>query len=190
MIGFSVKDDATPELTRILSGVRHRRPIMARLGKQLEVALREHFLLRESDSPNKQGFPRQHFWSRLRKATSLTGADEHTATVTVADPAFALKLYGGTVRPKQAEALAIAIHRAVYGIRPRSAQIPGLFVWRNPETQKAFLAAQGADGKLTLYYVLVSQAVHPRDPRALPDMALIERQLAARAEELIRERKN
>ncbi|MDR2981859.1 MAG: hypothetical protein LBV12_06390 [Puniceicoccales bacterium] len=189
MINLWFYDEATPSLERILQGVTHPRPILFRLGKMVEVALRAHFATREQDSPNKQGWPRQHFWAGIRRVTALAGATDEGATVTIAHPAIALKVKSGTVKAQEADNLAIPVHESVYGIRARECQIPGLFKWTNPKTEKEFLASS-VSGHLILYYHLREFTIHDPDPRALPDMNELERRLCDRAAELVAEQKN
>lgn len=153
-----------------------RRPFMGRLGKRAEVELRQHFRARDTE-PNKRGWPKQHFWSRLRRVTALSSWSDREAIITVADPALAAKIHGAVIRPVEAKALAIPINRRAYGVRPSSGLIPGLFVLRTKKG--AYLAAASDEfrgrkrsgvkrQRLTLYYKLVKSTAVPADPRALP----------------------
>ena len=173
-----------------------RRPFMGRLGKRAEVELRQHFRARDTE-PNKRGWPKQHFWSRLRRVTALSSWTDREAIITVADPALAAKIHGAVIRPVEAKALAIPIHRRAYGVRPSSGLIPGLFVLRTKKgaylatseyqtrsgrkasTKQALRAKYGGykrqpskiafRQKITIYYKLVKSTMVPADPRALPE---------------------
>lgn len=153
-----------------------RRALMLVLGKGLEQDLQKHFRRRDAE-PNKKGWKKQHFWSRMRKATSLTGATKDGATVTIADPAMAAKVHGATIRPTGGRKyLAIPAREEVYGTEPGkkgSQLIKDLFVRRAKKTGKPYLARREEDGSLAAYYWLVRKVQMPADPRALPPEAAL-----------------
>lgn len=152
----------------LLERLEDRKGLHEVAGRAVEGSLRDHFASRDGEG-NKRGWPSQHFWGgRIRNATSFTGATETSATVVVADRAFAAKVHGAHIVPKEAKMLAIPLRAMVYGVRPRENTIPGLFVWKAP-SGKVFLAAKDKDGKaLRIYWLLVGSANIPADPRALP----------------------
>lgn len=161
-----IKDTATPALRVMIS--RSGRPLLAALGKRLEVTLRQYFKVR-GQRPHKRGWPKQHFWDRrIRNATALASVTETNATVNIADPAFNTHYFGGVIRPKEKEMLAIPLRAEAYGIQPSSGLIPGLFVIRRKGRKNAFLAVRDEDGALRLYYLLTKSVTVPRDPEALP----------------------
>lgn len=177
------RDLATPKLKAILAGLQpaQRKAMLTRLGKEMERQLKAHFLQREQDSPNKQGFPRTHFWAReVRANTALRDVTSDTATVGVASRPFALKLTGGTIRPGPGrKLLSIPLRAEAYGIYPRSGLIPGLF-FKKMTGGKMYLAAR--DGQaLRVYWRLVPFVTIPADPRALPPAAELRSALEARA---------
>ena len=151
-----------------------RRGLMKVVGVEAEQQLRAWFFKRDAESPNKMGWPRQHFWARIGKRTAFDPAKttENTATVVVSDPALAAKVNGATIKPiAPHKALAIPMTAAAYGVLPRSGLIPGLFVWRRPgdlaDDGAAFLVAREGTG-LVFYYRLVPEVTVPKDPQALP----------------------
>lgn len=187
-----VKDTATPEVQRIwdLIAPGRRKPLMTVLGREAERVHRAWFRTREADSPNKQGWPRQHFWARIRTATAFdpSRTTDDRAVVTVSDPALGAKVHGGTWGAKESKNLAISLRPEVYGVRPRASTIPGLFFlpslrggntvgWLathgNPQT--------GAQG-ITAWWRLQRRVTVPADPRALPQPADVGTALAARAQ--------
>lgn len=93
-------------------------PLHAALGKRVEVELRDHFLQR-NEQPNKRGWPKQNFWSHVRRATAYAGADESAARVVISDPAINQKIHGGTITPKEGKYLALAAIAEAYGHSPR-----------------------------------------------------------------------
>lgn len=194
------KDTATPALRDLLRRVRPMRPLMMRLGKRVEVLLRKYFAQygrTGNFKTRRRGWPTQHFWDRrIRNATSFTGATEHGATVTIADPAFMTHYRGATIRPREKQALAIPLQAAAYGKQPSSGLIPGLFLLR---TRKgAYLVAYGdgfgkprkgvRNATLHFYYKLVKSVTVPKDPNALPPDRDIEAALLADVEAYLRTR--
>lgn len=167
MFLLSVTDRATPLLTRLYDRVApgRRQPLLRVLGRRLENSLRKHFQTRDAEG-NKRGWPRSHFWNRLRRATAFAGATATAAKVTVADPALAMKVHGGTIHPIQAKALAIPLRAEakVAGL-PRAHLLPGLFILKSHG--RAYLARR-EDRALRLYYKLVKSITQQADPRALP----------------------
>lgn len=180
---LNITAKAPEKLRACLRLLRNRRPLMDDLGGETAKRLRGHFRARDA-APNKTGFPKQHFWNRaVAQNTTFTGADNDTATVTIASALFPLKLYGGVVRPRTAKYLALPMHPAAYGNTPRSGAIAGL-IFILGKKGKRYLVREEA-GKMVFYYRLVPKAVHRPDPHALPDLAALERDLAARAERYI-----
>lgn len=111
---ISVSDGITPELNRIAGQIKNTRPLMAALGKQLEVDLRKHFRERDAQ-PNARGWPKKHFWRKeVSTNTALTEVADTRAVVTIASPAFVHKVYGGTVTPKRGKALTIPLSPEAY----------------------------------------------------------------------------
>ncbi|MDR3229468.1 MAG: hypothetical protein LBT53_08695 [Puniceicoccales bacterium] len=96
---FTVQNLATPRLQKLIGKLQKRQPLLSKLGKATEIELRRWFAQRNQE-PNANGWPKGHFWARIRRATAFVGADNNTAVVSIADPAFAHKLTGGTIRPR------------------------------------------------------------------------------------------
>lgn len=156
-----------------------RRALMKVIGVAAEQQLRAWWFKRDADSPNKMGWPRQHFWARIAKRTAFDAAKttEQSATVVVADPALHAKINGATIRPTSPrKMLAIPMRAEAYGVLPRSGLIPGLFVFRSEHTNGAFLVRQEGGGSgaaganLTFFYRLVPSTTVPKDPQALPPL--------------------
>jgi hypothetical protein len=186
-----INDAATPGLERLLGRVERRRPLLAVLGRQLEASLRQHFLLREGE-PNKRGWPKQHFWSRIRRATALSSVTATTATVTVTDPALAQKIHGGTIRPRPGRKfLALPLRAEAAGRMPGS----GLFFMRT-RRGKGLLVAAGRAGRggpresVRPYYLLVPGVTQRADPRALPPQAALHAELTQTADDYLALRAN
>jgi hypothetical protein len=162
---------ANAELKRIAFTVSGsgRQGLMQVLGKTHEQTLHNHFL-RKNQKPNKRGWKKQNFWSRIRRATAYTGATANSATITVADPALAAKIYGATIKPRRSKYLAIPMDESVYGVRASANTVPDLFFLpRKGGKPGGFLVRKQPDDSLRFYYFLTRSVKTPKDPTALPN---------------------
>jgi hypothetical protein len=180
-------DTITPELRRIAAGMQNKRPLLAALGKQLEIDLRKHFLARDSEG-NKRGFPSMHFWrNKVAKQTALTGITQTTATVSIASPELAHKITGGIITPKRAKALSIAISPEAY--KAGSASLfPRPLTQVDRPGRPPLLVETGVIGKSKMWkihYVLLKSVRHDPDPRALPKRSALDLSLLTRARALV-----
>ena len=188
---ITVTDEATQaELARLASTVDgpRRQGLMQVLGKTHEQTLHRHFL-RKNQKPNKRGWKKTNFWARIRRATSYTGATKSNATVTIADPAMAAKIYGATIKHPQDKFLALPMREEVYGVRARAKTIPDLFFiprWVNGrKVDQGFLVKKQPDDSLRFYYFLTRSVTTPKDPTALPTEAESGRALVQEAQDYI-----
>lgn len=179
-----VYDGVTPSLRHIIQAVKaDTRPLMADLGKTLEVDLRAHFAARNREG-NRRGWPTRNFWSREgRDKTALIRVGDKVAVVGIASPAVAHKVKGGTIRPQRGRALAIPVREEAYEEgSPKNwtgKAFGGEKLFR--PRGKRYLAVR--DGKaIRVQYILVGSVTQDPDPRALPDPAVVERHLIKRAE--------
>jgi hypothetical protein len=180
-----LRDLATPKVKAILAALRppQRKALLTRLGKELERQLKAHFLQRDQNTPNKQGFPRQHFWAReVRDKTALREATDDRAVVGIDSAPFRFKLKGGTIRPGPGRRLLAIPQRAeAYGVLPRAKTIPGIF-FKKMTGGRMYLAAR--DGQaLRVYWRLVPSVTQPKDQDALPRTELLQAAIEKRAEE-------
>ncbi|ACB76701.1 hypothetical protein [Opitutus terrae] len=163
-----IANTATPVLNALYNRVApgRRKPLMTAVGRRVERLLRRHFTARDAEG-NKRGWPRSHFWSRIRRATAFAGANDVAAKISISDPALAMKVHGGKIYPtagRQNLALPLRPEAKIAG-SPRAKLIPGLFVLVGPG--RAWLARR-EDRALRLYYKLVKSVTQTADPRALP----------------------
>lgn len=175
-------DNALRDLRSVheqLSSGEAQRSLMKVVGVAAEGELRAWFIRRDNENPNKQGWPRQHFWQRIRRATAFdpSRTTTDTATITVSDPAFAAKLQGATIRPTEGRKfLALPMNAEAYGKTPRDGLIPGLFFLRSTAANGGFLVQHGGgafddrSANLVFFYRLVPQVTVPKDPEALPPL--------------------
>lgn len=179
-------DTVTADLRRIAARLQNKRPLMAALGKQLEIDLRNHFRDRDAE-PNSRGFPSRHFWRGISRKTALTSVTNTTAIVTIASPELVHKIRGGTITPKRAGALSIPISPEAY--KAGSASLfPRPLTHISRPGKPPLLVETGIIGKSTawkLHYVLLKSVTHRPDPNALPPQDRLDRSLLSRARTIV-----
>jgi hypothetical protein len=184
-------------LGALSEGITRRKRMNAAIGKRGEAELREHFRERNLE-PNKRDWPKQEFWDRIRSATALSSYDDEGATITINDPAFPQKVYGGEIKPKEGKYLTLPAIAAAAGRSPRTfSNLEPMIRWMNgtrraialverQATQLVYsrtrkdgtqVVKKGAQVGGTVFYWLVLSVRQQRDPRALPDRAKFERAL-------------
>jgi len=175
-----------PIVVAVEQALTARRPLNAMLAKVAQVTLQAHFLDRNTSEPNRHGWPRQNFWSRIRNATRVLSVSAEGATITIADPAMNQKVYGGTIRPKECKFLAIPMRAEAYGRSPKTFHdlhfVPlsggrGLLV-QNEQTAVSFGRPSKKDGSRKTkqgtragggaFYLLAPSVTQAADTRALP----------------------
>lgn len=82
--------------------------------------VRENFDHLERTRPNKKGFPRTHLWSQFRRATqNPTAIGGGWLAVAVNHVAVAQRLFGGPIRPVNADFLTLPATAEAHGKRAR-----------------------------------------------------------------------
>lgn len=103
------------------------------------------------------------------------------AAVIVASAAMAHKLRGGTVRPKNAQSLAIPVSEWAKSQKRNPGDIPGLDFFVLPGNRAA-LAREDGDG---IDYILVKSVTHKPRPETIPDSGSVARTVKNACEEYI-----
>ena len=177
--------EPAPALLRAQLG----RPLMAALGKRLEIALRSHFEKRNA-APNKHRSPRSNFWNRpIRDNTALQEATATTATVAIADPAMAQKIHGGPIVPKERQYLSVPARGEAYGRSPRLFDDLKFIPLRRGDLA-GMLVREGdlpalRKGAKVAYYFLLGKVDQQPDPDALPKPADLSQALKHEGDEYI-----
>jgi hypothetical protein len=166
-----LSDTATQTLQALRNAVApgRRRGFISVVGRRGESFYRAWFRRRERESPNRRGWPRQHFWARIEGATAYDASrsNENEAVVVVSDQAINAKVYGGTWGAKQAKMLAIPLRPEAYGVRPSAGTIAGIFFRRSSAGNGGYLVRREGK-KLVAYWRLVPRVTVAADPQALP----------------------
>lgn len=111
-LDVQITDKATPALRALLLQLSGRRG-HAILGQSIRILVREHLRAKEAQ-PNKQGWPKTHYYSRARERVTFE-ASEDDATVTVAIEGFRQRYHGGRITPVNRRALTIPAAPEAYG---------------------------------------------------------------------------
>lgn len=149
--------------------------LKAVVGEAVAQLVRAHLVELEASRPNKQGWARQHWYSKAADSTHWTTTPSG-ARVSIAQDGFRMRVLGGVVRPVTAKALAIPASEEAYGRMARDpvwngelsyvplkrGNLVGLLVRRN---------TPDAEGEVM--YRLLRQATIKPDPSLVPDEAAI-----------------
>jgi hypothetical protein len=167
--------------------------LMRAVGREASERLRAHFDDKNDKEPNKLGGKRTNFWLQIRRSVqNPVIVDIGTVSVTISDPRFAQKLFGGTITAKLARALTIPETPEAYGLTAGSFEAETglkLFIIKIGGTktnglENAALAAK-VNGHLTVEYLLTPSVTQQADPDALPDMTELEAAIISRADKFI-----
>lgn len=129
--------------------------------------IKDHLVELNTNRPNALGGKRSNFYSRSSESVAFD-ANKDQATVSVTQQGFALRYFGGTVKPVKAKALAIPARAEAYGIGPREPSVPEL----TPFYFKGKKAIGGLkDEQDRVWYWLLPETTHQADPSVLPPEA-------------------
>lgn len=193
MITFTISDTKfQAKFGNIIEQANNPRAILLNAGREVGNQLKAHFRDRDQTTPNQLSERRSHFWlavSRTVQNPELENAN--TVSVTINHPAFAQKVYGGTIHAKAAGALTIPVEERAYGRTTATfEQETGLklFLLRTGTGafQNACLAVKDNNAKgFTVEYVLTKSVTQKADPDALPDKTALELAVLARAQKVL-----
>lgn len=191
VLQLNVRDSASPTIAALIESLENRTPLHAAMGKRAEIEYRDWFETRENE-PNKKGWPKQHFWARIRTATAYRSADEAGAVVGIADPALAQKIHGGTITPKEGTYLTIPAIAEAYGHSARSFDFLQFRRFKSGaaalvETDRTLLkfgrkrkdgtrnlSDEGRSQRGRVWYWLARSVTQAADPRASPEEAAMQ----------------
>lgn len=179
MIGITVDKGSAVGAWLTELALRLEKPddLLTVLGREGGNRLRAHFRRRDTVG-NQLGGRRTHFWQAMADSVSSRRSGVGRVLISVTDPRFVQKVYGGTVVPKNGpKALTIPVNPAAYG-RKASVyeQETGhklfVIVWSSPHGNSigALCAKTDPAGKLfEVIYLLMAKVNQKADPQALPD---------------------
>ncbi len=195
----------------VIQQARNPRAILLNAGHEVGNRLKSHFRMRDRNSANPLSERRSHFWlavSRTVQNPELEGSNTVSVSINhpafaqkvfggtirakIANPAFAQKVFGGTIRAKIADpALTIPVEERAYGRTAATfEQETGLKLFLIKTGKGAFQNAvlavkdDGAKG-FTVEYILTKSVTQQADPEALPDKTMLERAILARSQRVL-----
>lgn len=160
----------------ILDAARRPRAILAAVGQEARNLLIAYFRKKDVEEPNKLGGDRQHFWLNVGRSVQRPEVDEAggSVSISITDPRFAQKVFGGPIRAKRAKFLAIPLTKEAYGRSPRvfsaSTGHP-LFFLGNNSGGGLFEHGLSDTGDLIQQYWLTPSVNQQADADALPDLS-------------------
>jgi hypothetical protein len=181
---YDIQDNVLHRLGDLSRLAVDREALNDELGRQLAEDLRAHFRMRSVDGPrNKLGAPSSGFWEGILKSVSDGETDSGGVTVTISEPAFIQKFYGGIIRMNN-KLLAIPARTEAYNHSPTDFSNLKAVFFRSgaialesfePETKRAKgemrVHQKGARAKKSMgliYYWLARAVEQAPDPAALP----------------------
>lgn len=191
MIAITLNDAGfVARINRFVEQTKNPAGLMRVLGREAANRLKTHFRAKNK-TPNKLGGKRENFWRQVGASVQnpVVAGDGHSVSVSINDPRFAQKVFGGTITAKRAKALTIPVTPEAYG---RSAstfeQETGLKLFLVKTGQGAFanavLATQRGKG-LQVEYILTKSVDQPPDPTALPARQEMETAIVARGQSFL-----
>lgn len=174
--------DAAARIRAIEGLLKRPEALWKELGRRAAIELRRHFVNRDRE-PNKLApGRREHFWAQVRDAVGNPEIVTGGAEVTIADARFAIKVFGGTIVPREASALAIPVNALAYGRRPAVFEEETGHPLFRPKGKRVLMAELGSPAEAVTIYVLAKSATMVADPRALPEPGVLEEACLDQAE--------
>jgi hypothetical protein len=184
MIAIDYIDKSTTDgLAAIYDRVRNPNAMLKVVGRRGANELKFHFLQR--DRTGKQ-FPgrRSHFWRQIANSVNSPIVEGNTAVrISIGDPRFVQKVFGGRITPKRAKALTIPQDPKVDPQAASMARERTVAVFQQTTGIQLFLLKKKGGGisnllagfvsakKLRVFYILVPYVDQEADPEALPPRA-------------------
>ena len=166
-------------------------------GREVGSLLKRHFIRKDRTEPNQLSERRSNFWLAVSRTVQQPEMENPTTvSVTISHPAFAQKVFGGTIRAKAAGALTIPVEERAYG---RTAHVfeeetgLKLFLLRTGKGafQNAVLAVKDNSAKgFTVEYILTQSVTQQADPDALPPKSALESAILARSQKVLDRQNN
>jgi len=178
------------EFGRIVSVAKNPQRLLMGAGREVARQLKSHFLTKDRTEANHLSERRSHFWREIAGSVQMpVQAGAQSVSVTISDPKFAQKLFGGRITAKAAEALTIPVEERAYGRKANSFESETglkLFLVKTGKGafERAVLAVKEGNG-LTVEYLLTPSVDQQADPDALPPKSALESAILAHAQKVL-----
>lgn len=193
MITVTLTDaGTTARLEALAHQVGQPAALAAVVGREGVNRLKAHFRAKHRQEPNRLNpGRRQNFWLQVAQSVSapVIATGGTTVTISISDPRFAQKVFGGTITAKRAGALTIPVSPDAYGRTTKTFEAETglkLFLLRpggkggNRFRNAVLASARG--GGLQVEFVLKLAVNQDKDATALPDEVALQAALILRAE--------
>lgn len=175
MIEIVVNDKKTTErLGRISAQVSNPSALLKVLGRRGGNELRSWFTKRNAE-PNKMNAPKRNFWSMVAGSVNAGRIEVGRVRISVANPYFAQKVFGGPIIPKNAKNLTIPVDPLSRGrtvsVFEYETGIKLFLLKKKGGGLTKLLAGLSASKSLKVFYVLSKGVDQDPDPYALPPRA-------------------
>ena len=180
----------------IIAKAKNPKVVLLNSGRELGNQLRAWFRQRDQSNANHLSERRSHFWLQVARSVNRPQmAWFNSVSVTISDPRFAQKLFGGTITAKVAEALTIPVEERAYdrtaATFERETGLKLILLKTGGSAanalENAILAVADPNDpkRLTVEYVLMKSVNQQADPEALPPKAKLEAAILRRAQRVL-----
>jgi hypothetical protein len=184
------------EFSGILAKAKDPEAILLGAGREVRNQLRKHFRARDKDSPNALSERRSHFWLQIMQSVNQPQVENPTTvSITISDPRFAQKVFGGTIHAKNAGALTIPVEEKAYGRTANTFEAEtGLKLFlvkigggNSNALENAVLAVADptSPNHITVEYILTKSVTQSADTEALPQKSLLEKAAISRSQKML-----
>jgi hypothetical protein len=190
MIGIQMdRTDFRSKFASMLDLAKNPRALLAVAGRELANRLKDHFRRKDVEEPNKLSPRRQHFWLAVSRSVQSPVVDgARTVSVTVNDPRFAQKVFGGKITAKRAKALTVPVTEKAYGRTTATFEketgLKLFLLGRKDHGRGGVLAAKIGD-QIEVEYVLTKSVTQQADPTALPPESDLEKAILDRVQGVV-----
>ena len=176
MMAIRIGDNAlAADLAGFANFLKRPEALTRALGSDLRDRLRRHFQKKNNTEPNRLGGTRTNFWDRVGRSVTPrpeVAPDGLSVSVSVTDPHFAQKLFGGTIRANKGKYLTIPVSSRAHGKTvsnmERDEHVKLVFVARSYGGMLIDPTDRGS-GRVKVDYILKSEVHQQPTPGALPD---------------------
>ena len=179
MITISFTDSGIiRELSEIGARVRRPAALLKVLGRKANSELKSHFR-RRNRVPNRLGGRRTNYWRRVADSVNSPVVEGATRVrVAITEPTFAHKVRGGLITPKRARFLTVPVDKEAHGrtvaVFQRETGIRLFRLRRRGGGLSNLLAGVVSEGRVKVFYVLLSSVNQEPDREALPPRSYME----------------
>lgn len=192
MISVRYNDNGTvARLEKLFDQVKNPRALLAVLGREGANQLKKHFRGKDRTDASRLGEAanrRQHFWLQVERSVQSPVVRESSRSVAISinDPRFAQKVFGGLIRAKRVRNLSIPVTPEAYGRAPKVFEKEtGLKLIFLKQRDNILLASVRGLHRLQVEYILTPSVYQKPDPTALPDQQKFEQALVDRGQKVV-----